>query len=119
MKAAGSSSYGFESVSSQRPAETGHTARNLHDAGFVLLIILGLAVLLFACVALLRRPARRLGHFLRHSPESAPRRKSRDSAAGTTHRRRRRPRHRMNPSRAQIGGLPPKRPDPPLGPANT
>jgi hypothetical protein len=85
----------------------------------MLLIILGLTALLFGGVVLFRRPLRQLRQRLRHALEFPLNNKSQDHAHGTTHHRRKRRRRRMNPSRAQMGGLPPRRQDPPLGPANT
>jgi len=119
MNPGGSSYFSFESASPQRSPETGNTARSLRDAAFMLIVILVLAVFLFSLVLLFRRPLRRVRRLFRSSSEPSPHRKHGDYSADVTRRRRRRRSHHMNPSRAQTGGLPPKRKEPPLGPANT
>lgn len=118
MKLDGRSSFDFDSVASQRPLETGQVAHTLHDATLMLTVVLALSVVLFGFVLLFRRRLR--GRRRYHSPsEPGPNPRLGHPALEVTRRRRRRRSHRMNPSRAQIGGLPPKREDSPVGPANT
>jgi hypothetical protein len=115
MKGPRHSSLGVEDLQSSSLSDHSQSAPAYRDAGFVLTVVVVLTLALFALAFLLR------GKWHRPLPgelqESlAPHTKGATGASGTHRRRRRRSRSR-NPSRAEVGGLPPRRSAPsPLGP---
>lgn len=117
MKPQSSAPLGVESLAAPSLPDTGHTARNLVDASVVLLVVFALAVVLFGLAFLLRRRLRRLRRVPRTARAPGTDLSARAHAAPAPPRHRRRRSRRMNPTRAQVGGLPPKRETPPLGSA--
>lgn len=80
----------------------GPTKHALGSTTIVIIVVLGLAALLVGWAVFLRKPARRRerGRLVEAPPS--------ENSSGGGRRRRRRSRHRArNPTRAEVGGLPP------------
>jgi hypothetical protein len=111
MTASLHASLGVEDLSPSVRADLSPSAPAYRDAAFLLMVVCVLALTLFAMAFAFRHKLRRrqFPHEL-HETAAPPR----GSVSGTTgsHRRRRRQSRPRNPSRAEVGGLPPRRSSP-------
>lgn len=96
----------LEDLWSPHLSEPVGSAHALRDAGFVLALVFGLALLLFVLAWLLRN---RWGRSSREAHGALAFRSSRPHGRELHRRRRRRRRSHSNPTRAEVGGLPPRR----------